>query len=299
MNVEIKKDNVRLDAYLKDELGISRSKVQKLIDQGKILWNGKAVMASNKLPVGSVVVVDSELDFAPTVEAENIPLSILFEDAFLMVIDKPSGMVVHPAPGNDTGTLVNALLFHWQIDQVRENLRPGIVHRLDKDTSGVMMVAKTSEMLDVLSHMIRDKEVERIYLALVDGLILHDTGTIDCPIGRDPNDRLKMKVTDENSKPAITHFKVLKRFPKNNKTLILCQLDTGRTHQIRVHMAYIGYPIYNDPLYGKQKKTTAFGQFLHSKKISFAHPKTKEHLTFEAPLPEEFQSYLDELEREE
>ena len=173
-------------------------------------------------------------------------------------------------------------------------MRPGIVHRIDKDTSGLMVVAKDDKTHELLSEMIKEKLVERIYVALVDGVIMHDTGTIDAPIGRDPNNREKMIVTDINSKDAITHFRVLKRF--SSQTLIECKLETGRTHQIRVHMNYIGYPIFNDPVYGKRKNTTSFGQFLHSKSIRFIHPITKEEIYIECEVPEEFSNYLKTVE---
>lgn len=257
--------------------------------------NDKKVQPSYLVKEHDFVVVDDQLTFDIDIEGEDIPLDIVYEDEYLLVINKKSGMVVHPAPGNYHGTLVNALIyrFNWNTDK---NTRPGIVHRIDKDTSGLLVVAKNEEVLEKLSEMIKNHEVERIYYALVDGVIPHSTGTIDAPIGRDTDNRQKMKVTDQNSKAAVTHFKVLKRYPKN--TLIECKLETGRTHQIRVHLAYIGYPIHNDPVYGKTSKTTPFGQYLHAKKISFIHPITKEKLSFETPLPEEFESYLKQLEQE-
>ena len=200
-------------------------------------------------------------------------------------------MVVHPAPGHYSGTLVNALLYKYG-KLAGEEFRSGIVHRLDKDTSGLMLVAKNEFALEKLSTMIGEKEVERKYLAIVDGVINHETGTIDAPIGRDRNNRQKMAVTDVNSKEAITHFRVLERFPNN--TLIECKLETGRTHQIRVHMAYIGYPVINDPLYGKGKSND-FGQMLHSYSIKFSHPRTGKEMSFEVDVPREFMSKLEEL----
>lgn len=293
MELEVTKDNVRIDQYLADNLDISRSKIQKLIKQGKILVDGKETSSSYQVKIGNIIEVNDELDFTISITGENIPLDIIYEDQYLLVINKPSGMVVHPAPGNYTGTLVNALIYHFNFDNT--NIRPGIVHRIDKDTSGLLVVAKDEKTHELLSNMIKNKKVERTYWALVDGIIPHETGTIDAPIGRDIDNRQKMKVTDINAKDAITHFSVLKRFPKANQTLIECKLETGRTHQIRVHMAYIGYPIYNDPVYGKRKNTTAFGQFLHSKKISFIHPITNELIEKEVDLPKEFQEYLDEI----
>lgn len=294
MELEVTKDNIRLDQYLALELDLSRSKIQKLVKQNKILVNDKAVNSSYSVKVGDHILINDDLDFTITVEKENIPIDVVYEDDYLLVINKASGMVVHPAPGNYTGTLVNALLYRFSLSN-ENSIRPGIVHRIDKDTSGLLVVAKDDKTHELLSNMIKEKQVERIYYALVDGIIPHSTGTIDAPIGRDTDNREKMKVTDINSKNAITHFKVLKRFPNTNQTLIECKLDTGRTHQIRVHMAYIGYPIYNDPIYGKRKQTTEFGQFLHSKRISFSHPITGKLIEKEVDLPTEFQDYLDEI----
>lgn len=295
MELEVIEDNIRIDQYLTKQLDISRSKVQKLMKQGKVVVNDRVVSNSYLVKIGDLIFVDDNLDFTITVEKENIPLDIVYEDDYLLVINKVSGMVVHPAPGNYHGTLVNALLYQFSFSN-QDSIRPGIVHRIDKDTSGLLVVAKDDKTHELLSNMIKEKKVTRIYYALVDGIIPHETGTIDAPIGRDPDNRQKMKVTDINSKDAITHFKVLKRFLSKNQTLIECRLETGRTHQIRVHMAYIGYPIYNDPVYGKRKNTTDFGQFLHSKKISFLHPITGNLIEREVSLPSEFQKYLEEID---
>ena len=294
MNIKSEKDNIRLDQYLKEELDISRSKVQKLIKKEKIRVNGKVVNSSYKVKMDDLIEVHDELDFEINIEKEDIPLDIVYEDEYLLIINKKSGMVVHPAPGNYSGTLVNALLGKFSLSN--DAIRPGIVHRIDKDTSGLLVVAKDDKTHFLLSEMIKKKEVERLYLAIVDGVIKNETGTIDAPIGRDPNNRQKMLVTDVNSKDAITHFRVLKRF-KNN-TLIECKLETGRTHQIRVHMQYIGFPISNDPVYNKNKKTTPFGQMLHSKSIRFVHPITKKELYFECDVPKEFKDFLKSLENE-
>ena len=284
-------EEMRIDKYLSDKLEISRSKVQKLIKDEKILVNDKVISNSYSVKMDDVIEVNDKLDYSVSVEGEDIPLNIVYEDDDLIVINKESGMVVHPAPGHYSGTLVNALLYKYG-KLAGEDFRPGIVHRLDKDTSGLMIVAKKEDMLEKLSNMIGNKEVERKYLAIVDGVIKHETGTIDAPIGRDRNNRQKMAVTDVNAKEAITHFKVLERF--QNNTLIECILDTGRTHQIRVHLAYIGFPVNNDPLYGKGK-CSEFGQMLHSYYLKFIHPRTGKELVFEVDAPKEFMSKLKEL----
>ena len=281
----------RLDSFLSKELDISRSKIQKLIKEKKVTVNNKYESSSYQVKKGDEIEVLDDLDYEINVEPEDIPLDIIYEDDDLLVINKESGMVVHPAPGHYTGTLVNALLYKYK-DLAGDKFRPGIVHRLDKDTSGLMLVAKNEFTLEKLSEMISKKEVERKYLAIVDGVIKHDTGTIDAPIGRDINNRQKMAVTDQNAKEAITHFKVLEHF--NNNTLIECILETGRTHQIRVHMAYIGFPITNDPLYGKGK-SDEFGQMLHSYYIKLKHPRTNKELEFSIEPPKEFNDKLEEL----
>ena len=289
----LKESKERLDQYLSNKLDISRSKVQKLIKEEKVLVNGKVASSNYLVDETDEINVDDDLNYEIKVEGENIPLDVVYEDEYLLVVNKKSGMVVHPAPGNYTGTLVNALLYRFNLSHSDNYLRPGIVHRIDKDTSGLLVVAKDDKTHEILSNMIKEKKVERIYIALVNGVINHDTGTIDAPIGRDAVNRQKMAVTDVNSKDAVTHFRVLKRYSKN--TLIECKLETGRTHQIRVHMEYIGYPIVNDPVYGKNKNTTVFGQLLHSKSIRFIHPITKKELFFECDLPQEFKEYLEKL----
>lgn len=293
MNVIATKSDVRLDQYLALELDISRSKVQKLIKEGKVFVNSKALSSNYMVKENDSIDITDSLSFDITVEKEDIPLDIVYEDDDLIVLNKPSGMVVHPAPSHYSGTLVNALLYHFDLAKGSSSFRPGIVHRIDKDTSGLLIVAKSEVAFEKLSQMIAKKEVKRIYVALVEGVIPHDTATIDAPIGRDTVNRQKMMVTDVNSKSAITHFKVLKRFSKY--TLIECELDTGRTHQIRVHMSYIGYPIVNDPVYGKHKKTTDFGQLLHAKKLIFYHPITGSEMCFEVDPPEEFVKLMEEL----
>ena len=284
-------ENKRLDTYLAEELKISRSKVQKLIKEKLVTVNNKLVSGTYQVKENDEIIVDDDLDYEMNVEPEDIKIDIVYEDDDLLIINKESGMVVHPAPGHYTGTLVNALLYKFNLTS-GEKHRPGIVHRLDKDTSGLMLVAKNDFTHEKLSEMISKKEVERKYLAIVDGVIKHETGTIDAPIGRSLENRQKMAVTDINGKDSITHFKVLERF--NNNTLIECLLETGRTHQIRVHMAYIGYPVTNDPLYGRGK-STEFGQMLHSYSIKLKHPRTGKELSFEVEPPKEFQEKLESL----
>lgn len=294
MNYEMQVDSdvsKRIDSYLADELKLSRSKVQKLIKQGLVVVNGKKVSNNYMVKYHDVIFIDDDLNYDISVEPEDIPIDVVYEDDDLLVINKESGMVVHPAPGHYSHTLVNALLYRFQLSSL-EKLRPGIVHRLDKDTSGLMLVAKNDKTHEKLSQMIANKEVERHYLAIVDGVIPHDTGTIDAPIGRDPNNRQKMAVTDIHGKNAVTHFKVLETF--SDHTLVECILETGRTHQIRVHMAYIGHPVSNDPMYGKGK-ATEFGQMLHSKSIKFIHPTTGKELYFEVDPPKLFLDYLNSL----
>lgn len=290
----LENEKVRIDNYLSDKLDISRSKVQKLIKDGNVLVNGQSVNVSYKVKIGDVIEYSLDLNEETDITPEDIPIDIVYEDDDLLVINKASGIVVHPAPGHYTGTLVNALLYRFNLNSGEAN-RPGIVHRLDKDTSGLMLVAKNEFIHEKLSEMIGKKDVERKYLAIVDGLIKHDTGTIDAPIGRDTNNRQKMAVTDVNGKDSITHFKVLERF--DNNTFIECILETGRTHQIRVHMNYIGYPINNDPLYGRGK-ATEFGQMLHSYSIKFNHPRTGKELSFRVDPPKEFMDKLNELRGE-
>lgn len=285
----------RLDSYLAEKLELSRSKIQKLVKENLVTVNGKNVNGSYQVKLNDEIEVNDDLNYEINVAPENIDIDVVYEDDDLLVINKASGMVVHPAPGHYTGTLVNALLYRFNITGGEQH-RPGIVHRLDKDTSGLMLVAKNEWTHEKLSEMISKKEVARHYLAIVSGLIKHDTGTIDAPIGRDVEDRQKMAVTDKNAKDAITHFRVLKQFKEN--TLIECILETGRTHQIRVHLAYIGFPVVNDPAYGKGKATD-FGQMLHSKSIKFLHPRTGKELFFECEPPQEFTSKLEELRTEE
>lgn len=290
MEVEVLREE-RIDKYLAEELGISRSTVKKMIDEGFVLVNGKEVKASLILSEADELFVKDGFIKEASFEAEDIPINIVYEDDDLLVINKKSGMVVHPGNGNTSGTLVNALMHYTKNLSNKEAFRPGIVHRIDKDTSGLMLVAKNDKAHDILAEGFKNKTIKREYIALVCGVIGEDSVVIDAPIGRDAKDRKKMCVTSENSKKAVTHFKVLKRY--EDYTLLRLILDTGRTHQIRVHMKYIGHPVYNDPVYGKAYND--FGQFLHSASIDFEQPTTHEHLHFECDVPKEFQDFLDTL----
>ena len=283
----------RIDKYLIDKLEMSRSKIQKLIDNGNILVNGKNVKSSYNLKINDIISFDDNYELEVDVVPENIPLDIVYEDNYLLVVNKPSGMVVHPAPGNYSKTLVNALMYHCNenLSSVNGNIRPGIVHRIDADTSGLLLVAKNDEVHNHLAKQIENKSVKREYIALVHGVINEDSATIDAPIGRDKDNRKKMAVTADNSKDAITNLYVLERL--KNATLIKCVLETGRTHQIRVHMNYINHPIVNDPVYGRKKQEDeSFGQMLHARTIGFIHPITLEYMEFTKDAPKEFYDIL-------
>lgn len=271
----------------------SRSQVQQWIKDGHVLVNGLKVKTNYKCSVNDQVVIiipePEELD----VVAEEMNLDIYFEDADVLVVNKPKGMVVHPAPGHSTGTLVNGLMAHCKdLSGINGVLRPGIVHRIDKDTSGLLMVAKSDLAHESLVNQLVAKTVTRKYKAIVHGHIPHDFGTIDAPLGRDTRDRQSMTVVD-NGKHAVTHFHVIERF--KDFTYVECQLETGRTHQIRVHMKYIGFPLAGDPKYGPRKTLDINGQALHAGLLGFNHPRTNEYLEFEAPLPAEFEELLENL----
>ncbi len=290
-NIIVEDVGIRLDTYLASKLDISRSKIQKLIKQEKILVNNKIENSSYLVNYNDTILVNDELDFEIHIKPQDISIDIVYENEDLLIINKASGMVVHPAPGNYENTLVNALLGKFSLSN--NQLRPGIVHRLDKDTSGLMIVAKNDWAHEKLSTMIKNKDIKRTYLALVSGVINHDTGTIDAPIGRDSNNREKMTITDVNGKDAITHFKVIERF--KNHTLIQCMLETGRTHQIRVHMAYINHPVVNDFVYGKELIDKDFGQLLHSMKIEFDNPRDNKHIMLETKAPERFYEIMKDV----
>ena len=280
----------RLDVFLTEILDESRSFILKNIKASNILVNDKSVKGGYLLKTNDRILI-KDLTIDTSINKEDIPLDILYEDDDIIVVNKKSGMVVHPGNGNTSGTLVNALMHYTKNLSNKEAFRPGIVHRIDKDTSGLMLVAKNDKAHDILAEGFKNKTIKREYIALVCGVIGEDSGVIDAPIGRDAKDRKKMCVTSENSKKAVTHFKVLKRY--EYYTLLRLILDTGRTHQIRVHMKYIGHPVYNDPVYGKAYND--FGQFLHSASIDFEQPTTHEHLHFECDVPKEFQDFLDTL----
>ena len=284
----------RLDKYLSNNTEHSRSLLTKLINNGFVFVNGKKEKASYKVKENDEIEIldgfKEEVDIVPV----KMDLNIVYEDDDIMVINKPSGLVVHPGSGNKNNTLVNGLLDYTNnLSDINGEERPGIVHRLDKDTSGLMLVAKSNKAHQILTEEFSKHNVKREYYALVKGVFPHNTAIIDAPIGRDEINRKKMCVTAKNSKNAVTHLTVLKRY--KDYTLVKLDLETGRTHQIRVHMAYIGYPVVNDPLYNT-KKSTEFGQFLHSKTITFTHPITKEELHFEIDLPQEFQEFINNLE---
>ena len=287
---EIKIENnieTRIDSYLAEYLDESRSKIAKMLKENYILVNNSSVKASYLLRENDVVTVKEYEDAPMKAETEDMDLDIVYEDDDVIVVNKANGIVVHPAVGNESGTLVNGLLHHAsELSSVNGEFRPGIVHRIDADTTGLLMVAKNDKAHAILAEQLSKKETTRIYYALVWGRIEHDTGTIDAPIGRDSKDRKKMAVTAINSKPAITHFKVLERY--KHATLIECKLETGRTHQIRVHMNYINHPIVNDPVYGRRKIINDTGQCLHAKTLGFIHPTTGEYMEFDSELPKCF-----------
>jgi 23S rRNA pseudouridine1911/1915/1917 synthase len=272
----------------------SRTQIQLWIKERNVKVNGAPVKTNYKASTGDEVIIEIPEPEALDVVPEEMDLDIYYEDSDVLVVNKPKGMVVHPAPGHTSGTLVNGLMAHCKdLSGINGVMRPGIVHRIDKDTSGLLMVAKNDLAHESLVQQLVDKTVKRKYKAIVHGNIPHDYGTIDAPIGRDKKDRQSMTVTEENSKNAVTHFQVLERF--NDFTHVECQLETGRTHQIRVHMKYIGYPLAGDPKYGPRKTLDLNGQALHAGILGFTHPRTKEFIEFEAPVPAYFDELLDKL----
>ncbi|MBE6823881.1 MAG: RluA family pseudouridine synthase [Ruminococcaceae bacterium] len=289
----------RIDAFLSSQNeDLSRSFITKNISRGLVLVNTKQVSKSFKLSLDDVVEMTIEEPVELDVLPQNIPLDIIYEDDDLLVVNKPKGMVVHPAAGNYTDTLVNALMFHCKdsLSGINGVLRPGIVHRIDKNTSGLLIVAKNDNSHNLLAQQIKEHSFTREYLAIVYGNINDDTGTVDKPIGRHPVDRKKMCVTDKNSKNAVTHYEVIERF--NGFTLIKCKLETGRTHQIRVHMASVGHPVAGDDVYGPKKVITELhGQCLHARKIGFIHPTSNKYIEFSSDVPQSFSKFLHKLQK--
>lgn len=278
--------NTRLDHYLANNTEFSRSKITNLIKEGKILVNGKNVKTGYLIKENDIIEINYEEEELKA-EPEKMDLDIVYEDNDVIVVNKANKVVVHPACGNRSGTLVNGLLYHSKnLSSINGEFRPGIVHRIDADTTGLLMIAKNDKAHRILADQLKEKTTHRVYYALVWGVINNETGTVDAPIGRDPKDRKKMAVTPDNSKEAITHFRVIERY--KNATLIELKLETGRTHQIRVHMKYIGHPVVNDPVYSNKPLFDDSGQCLHAKELGFIHPTTNEFMKFDSELPECF-----------
>lgn len=291
MKYQVKENDIRLDNYLAEALEVSRSQVTKMIKAKEVLVNDKVVKAGYMLKENDVIIVNHEE--VSYLEKQKMDLDIVYEDDDVIVVNKPNGMVVHPGAGNYCGTLVNGLLYHTNLSDVNGDVRPGIVHRIDAYTTGLLMVAKNNKAHEILANELALKKTYRKYIALVWGVIESDSGEIDAPIGRSKNDRKKMAVRADG-KEAITLFKVLKRYEK--ATLIELRLETGRTHQIRVHMDYIGHPVVNDPVYGNRKLFDDSGQCLHAKELGFVHPTTGEYMQFDSELPDCFTNILKEFE---
>lgn len=292
----VDESGIRLDSFVSQKTGISRGLAAALTDSGDITVNGVVLKKSSKLKEGDSVAVTLPESEEPEAEPQDIPLDIVYEDDDLLVVNKPKGMVVHPAPGNPDGTLVNALLFHCKgsLSGINGVKRPGIVHRIDKDTSGLLIVAKSDTAHRCLAEQIKEHSFTREYRAIALGNVKTDIGTVDAPIGRDPKNRQRMAVVYVNSKPAVTHYEVLKRY--DGYTFMKFRLETGRTHQIRVHMASIGHPLAGDPLYGPKKCITELhGQALHAGLIGFIHPTTGQYMEFTSEIPQYFTSFLSKL----
>nr|WP_246565405.1 RluA family pseudouridine synthase [Paenibacillus faecis] len=286
----------RIDKYVKAQMGedTSRSQIQLWIEGGNLTVNGSPVKANYKIAAGDLIVLRIPEAEATEIVPEDIPLEVYYEDSDVIVVNKKRGMVVHPAPGHASGTLVNALMYHCKdLSGINGELRPGIVHRIDKDTSGLLMAAKNDKAHASLAAQLKEHSVTRKYFALVHGNLAHDQGTVDAPIGRDPHDRKMYTVIERNSKPAVTHFQVTERF--GDYTLLELKLETGRTHQIRVHMKFIGHPLVGDPLYGRSKGIRMDGQALHAAVLGFVHPSSGEYLEFQAPLPQDMEDLLHSL----
>ena len=299
MNLQASESGLRLDVFLSEQLEtMSRSAVQKLLEAGAVTLNGKPLRKQDKTLAGAVYEITLPEPKEIAIEAKELPLEVVYEDADLLVINKPKGLVVHPAPGHWDDTLVNALMFHCKdsLSGINGELRPGIVHRIDKDTSGLLIVAKNDFAHQALAEQLQDHSLSRTYEAIVKGGFREDSGTVDAPIGRHPVDRKKMAVTEKNSRPAVTHWRVLERL--GQYSLVECRLETGRTHQIRVHMAYIRHPLLGDTVYGNPRPELGQdSQCLHARKLRFRHPRTGEEITVECPRPDWFQAVLDKLRR--
>lgn len=297
----IEKGGERIDKYLSEQLeDMTRSHIQKLIKENMVRVNGMAVKSNFKLSASDQIEVEIPELKEPDILPENIPLDILYEDQDILVVNKPKGMVVHPAPGHYTGTLVNAIMYHCKdnLSGINGVLRPGIVHRIDMDTTGSLLICKNDRAHQALAEQLKEHSITRKYHAIVHGRLKEDEGTIDKPIGRHPIDRKKMSVHCTNGREAITHYRVLKRFQQF--TYIECQLETGRTHQIRVHMSSIGHPILGDQIYGPAKCPYKLqGQTLHAKVLGITHPITGEYMEFDAPLPDYFQALLEKMHQNE
>lgn len=294
---EQKDSGKRIDKWLAENGEWSRAQVQQWVKNNHVEVDGRPVKSNYKLVAGDQIVIDIPDPEPLEAEAENIALDIVYEDPDVIVVNKPQGMVVHPAPGHTSGTLVNALLYHCEdLSGINGVVRPGIVHRIDMDTSGLIVAAKSDIAHESLAGQLKDKSIERKYKAIVHGVMEHDKGSIDAPIGRSQKDRKKMTVTSKNSKPAVTHFTVLERF--QHFTFVECRLETGRTHQIRVHMRYIGHPVAGDPKYGPKKTLSIGGQALHAAVLGFTHPRSGEKLRFEVSVPAKMSQVLQELRSE-
>lgn len=286
----------RVDKLLTELMDdVSRSQIQLWIKEGHVTLNNESVKSNYKVEEADHLTVTIPEAVELEAVAEDIPLDVVYEDEDVIVINKPRGMVVHPAPGHPNGTLVNALLHHCSdLPGINGVIRPGIVHRIDKDTSGLLMVAKNDKAHESLVDQLKAKTTKRLYQTIVHGVIPHEHGTVDAPIGRDKRDRQSMAVTDDNGREAVTHFTVIETFEKYS--YITCQLETGRTHQIRVHMKYIGHPVAGDPKYGPKKTLEIKGQALHASVLGFTHPRTGEEMVFEAPMPEDMKVLLKKLQ---
>lgn len=290
--------NERADKVISKLEDLSRSYVQILMEKECILLNGSPCKPNTKVKENDHIVIEYEDETELDLEPQDLHLDVVYEDEDVIVINKPKGMIVHPTSGSQKDTLVNGLLYHCKdLSGINGVMRPGIVHRIDKDTTGLLIVAKNDKAHESLANQLKDKSVSRKYYALVHGVIAHDFGTIDAPIGRDPKDRQKMCVIAKNSKHAVTHFKVIERFKEY--TLVECSLETGRTHQIRVHMQYIGHPVVGDPKYSYRKTMNCNGQLLHAHELTFVHPRTQEKMVVEAKLPLQFEEILNNLRSRE